>query len=148
MGTIIYVICAILVGAGIMFLITKLTAKRVDDNSFDKQSFDEEKNKLINELIEAKEQVSNLQKQLDNVLNGENGNLDESVQKQLANVNKLKKEIEDLEQEIEDLEDELSDAKREINKLRQSNDDLSNKIREYKLACDSYENQLKELKNK
>ena len=96
MGTIIYVICAILVGAGIMFLITKLTAKRVDDNSFDKQSFDEEKNKLINELIEAKGQVSNLQKQLDNVLNGENGNLSESVQKQLANVNKLKKEIEDL----------------------------------------------------
>ena len=130
MGTIIYVICAILVGAGIMFLITKLTAKRVDDNSFDKQSFDEEKNKLINELIEAKGQVSNLQKQLDNVPNGENGKHDESVQKQLANVNKLKKEIEDLEQEIEDLEDSNKDNKKKLNiKIEELNTE-KNKVRD------------------
>ena len=130
MGTIIYVICAILVGAGIMFLITKLTAKRVDDNSFDKQSFDEEKNKLINELTEAKGQVSNLQKQLDNVLNGENGKHDESVQKQLANVNKLKKEIEDLEQEIEELEDSNKDNKRKLNiKIEELNTE-KNKVRD------------------
>ena len=48
----------------------------------------------------------------------------------------------------DDLSDELEDVKRKNKKLQQQNDDLMRKVQEYKIACESYEIEIAQLKNK
>lgn len=62
-------------------------------------------------LKEATNQVKILDQQLKNAIDG---NLDDSIKKQLADAEKLKKKIKDLEDELEEAEDDLSDAKKKL----------------------------------
>ncbi len=62
-------------------------------------------------LKEANSQCEKLNKQLKDALDGK---IDDSVKNQLAEIEKLKKQIKDLEEEIEENEDDLSDLKKKI----------------------------------
>ena len=64
----------------------------------------------------------------------------------MAEIQKLTRKANDRAASTDDLEDELADAKRKITKLQQQNDDLMRKVQEYKSACDSYEQELSQLK--
>lgn len=59
---------------------------------------------------------------------------------------KLHRQYKEKDNDHDDLEDELDKAKAEIKKQRMQNEELMRKINEYKLACDSYENEIAELK--
>ena len=78
------------------------------------------KDKYEQLLKEANSQVEKLDGQLKNVLNG---NIDEAIKADLAEVSKLKKKIKDLEENLEDYEDDISNLKK---KLRNKNEDLQN----------------------
>lgn len=54
----------------------------------------------------------------------------------------------DKDDSADDLEDDLADAKVKIRKLTQQNDELLRKVQEYKMACESYEAEIQQLKNK
>ena len=71
-------------------------------------------------LSEAKSKCDQLDKQLKDALNGK---VDNSLKSQLAEVEKLKKQISDLEDEIEDKEDDLSSLKK---KMRSKDEELTN----------------------
>lgn len=66
----------------------------------------------------------------------------------MAENEKLRRQFKDKDDDQDDLEDDLAKAKAEVKKLRVQNDELLRKIQEYKLACDSYENEINNLKNK
>jgi len=48
--------------------------------------------------------------------------------------------------DTQQVEDELDDAKRQVNTLTAQNDELVSKIKEYKVACESYEDEISQLK--
>lgn len=64
----------------------------------------------------------------------------------MAENQKLHRQYKEKDDDHDDLEDELDNAKAEIKKQRMQNEELLRKINEYKLACDSYENEIAELK--
>ena len=66
----------------------------------------------------------------------------------MAENEKLHRQSKDKDEDQDDLEYDLAKAKSEIKKLRAQNDELLRKIQEYKLACDSYENEINNLKNR
>lgn len=66
----------------------------------------------------------------------------------MAENEKLRRQFKDKDDDQDDLEDDLAKAKAEVKKLRAQNDELLRKIQEYKLVCDSYENEINNLKNK
>lgn len=66
----------------------------------------------------------------------------------MAENEKFRRQYKDKDDDQDDLEDELAKAKSEAKKLRAQNDELLRKIQEYKLACDSYENEIANLKSK
>ena len=66
----------------------------------------------------------------------------------LIELQKVRKNAKNNSGDLEDIEDQLEAARREIKSLRQQNDTLSAKAREYKVACESLEAQLKMYKPK
>lgn len=64
----------------------------------------------------------------------------------MAENQKLHRQYKEKDDDHDELEDELDKAKSEIKKLRSQNEELVCKIKEYKLACDSYENEITNLK--
>ena len=59
---------------------------------------------------------------------------------------KLMHEAKQQNNDSDDLEDELAQTKSKVRKLQQQNDDLLRKVQEYKQACESYEMEIKKLK--
>ena len=78
------------------------------------------KDKYERLLKEANTQVEKLDEQLKNALNG---NIDEVIKADLADVSTLKKKIKDLEDNLEDYEDDISNLKK---KIRNKDEDLHN----------------------
>ncbi len=66
----------------------------------------------------------------------------------MAEKQKMSNRLKEKENDSDDVTDELDDAKRKIKKLQQQNDDLMRKLQEYKTACESYEIEIAQLKNK
>ncbi len=64
----------------------------------------------------------------------------------LAENRKLLNRAKDAEKESEDNEDDRDDARRLVKKLREENEQLTRKLKEYREACESYEIEIKELK--
>ena len=77
-----------------------------------------------------------------------NKEMERQIEDLLAENQKLRKQFKDKEDDWDDLEDELQKAKGEVKKLRMQNDELYQKIREYKTACEAYEIEIVALKNK
>ena len=77
-----------------------------------------------------------------------NKEAERQIEDLLAENQKLRRQYKEKDDDHDDLEDELDKAKSEAKKLRQQNDELLRKIQEYKLACDSYENEIANLKNR
>lgn len=70
------------------------------------------------------------------------------VEDLLAEKQKMSSKLREKDDDSDDLSDELDDAKRKIKKLLQQNDDLMRIVQEYKTACESYEIEITQLKNK
>ena len=64
----------------------------------------------------------------------------------MAENQKLHRQYKEKDNDHDELEDELDKAKSEIKKLRLQNEELIHKVSEYKLACNSYENEIANLK--
>ena len=64
----------------------------------------------------------------------------------MAENQKLRRQYKEKDEDHDDLEDELDKTKAEVKNLRTQNEELMRKINEYKLACDSYENEIAQLK--
>lgn len=65
----------------------------------------------------------------------------------LADNERLRRKSKDFVDDRDDLSDDLDAAKKEIRKLRVQNDELARKVQEYKAACDSYEQEIQQLKH-
>ena len=89
----------------------------ISDESRNKESQLKEKYESL--LSEAQKQYDSLDKQLKSAIDG---NIDESIKKQLEQVDKLKKQVKDLEEEVEEQEDDISSLKK---KLRTKEDDIT-----------------------
>lgn len=66
----------------------------------------------------------------------------------LAEIAKLHKQARNHETDADDLEDALEAANREVKSLRQQNESLSAKLKDYKVACESLKLDLEKFKNK
>lgn len=66
----------------------------------------------------------------------------------MAEKQKMSSKLREKDDDSDDLSDELEDVKRKNKKLQQQNDDLMRKVQEYKAACESYEMEITQLKNK
>lgn len=73
------------------------------------------KEKYESLLSEAQKQSDSLDKQLKSAIDG---NIDESIKKQLEQVDKLKKQVKDLEEEVEEQEDDISSLKKKLRTKR------------------------------
>ena len=89
----------------------------ISNESRNKESQLKEKYESL--LSEAQKQCDSLDKQLKSAIDG---NIDESIKKQLEQVDKLKKQVKDLEEEVEEQEDDISSLKK---KLRTKEDDIT-----------------------
>ena len=70
------------------------------------------------------------------------------VEDLMAEKQKMSSKLREKDDDSDDLSDELEDIKRKNKKLQQQNDDLMRKVQEYKTACESYEMEIAQLKNK
>lgn len=66
----------------------------------------------------------------------------------LAENDKFRKRAKAAENEAADNEDSADAAKKQNKKLREENEQLTQKVAELRAACESYELEIKELKNK
>lgn len=89
----------------------------ISNESRNKESQLKEKYESL--LSEVQKQCDSLDKQLKSAIDG---NIDESIKKQLEQVDKLKKQVKDLEEEVEEQEDDISSLKK---KLRTKEDDIT-----------------------
>lgn len=103
------------------------------------EKLNRQKEKLESLLAEANSQIKDLEKKLEDSLNGK---IDDTVKAQLAQVEKLKKKIKDLESDLEDAQDDADDYKKkwrntqteaeglqgEVSKLSSSNKELTNEL--------------------
>lgn len=138
--TIIYIIAAFVVGAILTSIFKKGSNSASSDNAklqeleAENGSLKEKLSSISNEsrnkesqlkekyeslLSEAQKQCDSLDKQLKSAIDG---NIDESIKKQLEQVDKLKKQVKDLEEEVEEQEDDISILKK---KLRTKEDDIT-----------------------
>ena len=90
-----------------------------------------------NELYAENEKLRNRNKEAERRI--------EDLTRELQKANARFKDKDD---SADDLEDDLADAKAKIRKLTQQNDELLRKVQEYKMACESYEEEIQQLKNK
>ena len=132
----VYVIVAIvaaLIGAAIVFLVSKLTKKNATERKQNtdqhglelesqKQSLEDKYKRL---LSESESRINDLNKQLASALDGK---LDNVTKESLAQVDDLKKKIKDLETEIEDYEDDLDDAKKKLKKKESESAELQESL--------------------
>ena len=138
--TIIYIVAAFVVGAILTSIFKKVSNSASSDNAklqeleAENGSLKEKLSSISNEsrnkesqlkekyeslLSEAQKQCDSLDKQLKSAIDG---NIDESIKKQLEQVDKLKKQVKDLEEEVEEQEDDISSLKK---KLRTKEDDIT-----------------------
>lgn len=138
--TIIYIVVAFVVGAILTSIFKKGSNSTSSDNAkmqeleAENGSLKEKLNSVSNEsrnkesqlkekyerlLSEAQKQCDSLDKQLKSAIDG---NIDESIKKQLEQVDKLKKQVKDLEEEVEEQEDDITSLKK---KLRTKDDDIT-----------------------
>ena len=138
--TIIYIVVAFVVGAILTSIFKKGSYSASSDNAklqeleAENGSLKEKLSSISNEsrnkesqlkekyeslLSEAQKQCDSLDKQLKSAIDG---NIDESIKKQLEQVDKLKKQVKDLEEEVEEQEDDISSLKK---KLRTKEDDIT-----------------------
>ena len=138
--TIIYIVVAFVVGAILTSIFKKGSNSASSDNAklqeleAENGSLKEKLSSISNEsknketqlkekyeslLSEAQKQCDSLDKQLKSAIDG---NIDESIKKQLEQVDKLKKQVKDLEEEVEEQEDDISSLKK---KLRTKEDDIT-----------------------
>ena len=138
--TIIYIVVAFVVGAVLTSIFKKGSNSASSDNAklqeleAENGSLKEKLSSISNEsrnkesqlkekyeslLSEAQKQCDSLDKQLKSAIDG---NIDESIKKQLEQVDKLKKQVKDLEEEVEEQEDDISSLKK---KLRTKEDDIT-----------------------
>lgn len=138
--TIIYIVVAFVVGAILTSIFKKGSNSTSSDNAkmqeleAENGSLKEKLSSISNEsrnketqlkekyeslLSEAQKQCDSLDKQLKSAIDG---NIDESIKKQLEQVDKLKKQVKDLEEEVEEQEDDISILKK---KLRTKEDDIT-----------------------
>lgn len=138
--TIIYIVAAFVVGAILTSIFKKVSNSASSDNAklqeleAENGSLKEKLSSISNEsrnkesqlkekyeslLSEAQKQCDSLDKQLKSAIDG---NIDESIKKQLEQVDKLKKQVKDLEEEVEEQEDDISILKK---KLRTKEDDIT-----------------------
>lgn len=138
--TIIYIVAAFVVGAILTSIFKKGSNSASSDNAklqeleAENGSLKEKLSSISNEsrnkesqlkekyeslLSEAQKQCDSLDKQLKSAIDG---NIDESIKKQLEQVDKLKKQVKDLEEEVEEQEDDISILKK---KLRTKEDDIT-----------------------
>lgn len=138
--TIIYIVVAFVVGAILTSIFKKGSNSTSSDNAkmqeleAENGSLKEKLSSISNEsrnkesqlkekyeslLSEAQKQCDSLDKQLKSAIDG---NIDESIKKQLEQVDKLKKQVKDLEEEVEEQEDDISSLKK---KLRTKEDDIT-----------------------
>lgn len=66
----------------------------------------------------------------------------------VAENGKALKRAKDAESEAEDNEDSADNAKRQVKRLREENERLTRQLADHRAACDSYEQEIKNLKNK
>ena len=108
---------------------------------------------LKDKLMGADTQNETKQKELDSLYaenekySRRNKDLERQVEDLLSELNKVRKKANEADDDQDDLEDDLAKAKAEVKKLRAQNDELLRKIQEYKLACDSYENEINNFRN-
>ena len=138
--TIIYIVVAFVVGAILTSIFKKGSNSESSDNakmqeleaengslkkkldSVSNESRNKEsqlKEKYESLLSEAQKQCDSLDKQLKSAIDG---NIDESIKKQLEQVDKLKKQVKDLEEEVEEKEDDIYSLKK---KLKTKEEDIT-----------------------
>ena len=72
----------------------------------------------------------------------------ENVKDLLAELNKIRKKAKESDEDHDDLEDELDKVKRELKNIRFQNDELTRKVKEYKVTCEAQESEILMLKEK
>ena len=77
-----------------------------------------------------------------------NKELERQVEDLLSELNKLRKKARDNDDEHDDLEDELDKVKRELKSIRQQNEVLTRKVKEYQTLCEAKEAEISLLKEK
>lgn len=102
----------------------------------------------------SQSQISNLTREVD-ILTEENNKLskrfkeaERQIEDLLHENEKLHKESKSIDDDKDDLADELDTAKNKIKRLAYLNEELTQKMNEYKSARDAYEVELKQLRNK
>ena len=158
---ILYVVIAAVLGAIITFFFARKNVQTeetvLDDSSKEKELVKEYEEKLqeytnkANELkdkyerllAEANDKIGKLDAQLAEAING---NIDESVMKQLADVDKLKKEIKNLEEEIEEYEDDIKDIKKKLKNKETENLELQDNLSKEQRACKQLYQDLQNVK--
>lgn len=80
-------------------------------------------------------------------LRNRNRQAERRIEDLMAEIQKLTRKTKDQADSKDDLEDDLTDAKLKLRKLQQQNDELMRKVQEYKSACDSYEQEIAQLKH-
>ena len=81
-------------------------------------------------------------------LRNRNKEAERKIEDLVAENQKLTRKFKDKDDDADDMEDQLADTKLKVKKLQQQNDELLCKIQEYKSACESYEMEIAQLKNK
>lgn len=100
------------------------------------------------------EKLNAKQREIDNLCNENetirkcNKDLTRQVEDLQIEVERLRRQSKSKDDSQDDLRDELEDAKAEAKKLRTQNDELYRKLQEYKVACESYELEIANLKRK
>ncbi|MBC5606723.1 dynamin family protein [Bacteroides difficilis] len=97
-------------------MLSEIQSKIIQKDALLKEEYihKEETRKKYEELLsDAQSKIAQLDAELKGCING---HIDETVQKQLDNVDKLKKRIKDLEEEIEENGDDLADYKKKLKK--------------------------------
>lgn len=100
------------------------------------------------------EKMNAKQREIDNLCNENetlhkrNKDLTRQVEDLQIEIERLRRQFKSKDDSQDDLRDELDDAKAEAKKLRMQNDELYRKLQEYKVACESYELEIANLKCK
>lgn len=77
-----------------------------------------------------------------------NKELECQVEDLLAELNKIRRKAKESDKDQDDLEGELDRAKRELKSIRLQNDELTHKVKEYKVACEAQAAEISMLKEK
>ena len=160
---IVYIVIAAIIGAGVTWLFIRNNKKtEIQKLLTEKEQLNSETEKLKSEAIalkekysqqlkEADQQTEKLEEQLQQMLNGQ---VDNVVQAQLADVDqlkekikKLKKEIDSLNDENEDLQNTLADVQKRVNDKDEEISQLQDEIDENRRSNKNLSQELEEKRN-